>query len=323
MIVVDENQFVEVEYRIYNPGAPDSIVTFSSFAAILDTITEELEPKVTELEDIPEGLEGFSIEQAFLDLTLTSTIGVEVPLNIELYAYKSGVLQDSLVFDVFVPLGSKNSPTTTVFNIAGAEKIINVIPDQIEIKGRYQIFGEVSLNDDNYKLSWVEGSYLLYSPFALSVTEDTYFEPEMATIDEGFENSVAQITLTMNLENHMPLAGEAMIIASNDSTQFDLSNPVGVDTLFRVGLPDPVIGEDGYVAQSGICSVPQEMNEERILLFADASEEIPLYLQTKIIIFNTGDDTVRARPGDFISVGASAHVIVDVDFDDDEEGEGN
>ncbi|MBC8204142.1 MAG: hypothetical protein H8E87_01380, partial [FCB group bacterium] len=296
MVTVNENQFVEFNYTLFNPERTDSIISFSSFTAVLDTSIEYIDPDTTELAGIPGGLDSVTVEQAFLDLTLTSTIGIDIPLNMTLYSYKRGVIKDSLAFEVLVPAGSKSTPVTSMFSVPGAEVLINVMPEKIESRGFYRIFGLVTLTEDNYNNTAVYGSYILHSPFALS-TKNTYFEPELEKIDEGFDSIIHRISLTLYIDNHIPLAGEAVITAANDTALFNIANSPEVIELFRAAITAAPIDTNGFATASAYIEAEQILTNDQIILFEQAGGN-PLYLQTKIFLFSTEELVVRGKPTD-------------------------
>jgi hypothetical protein len=268
-----------------------------------------------QVENIPEGLDSISVADAVLDLRLTSTLGINVPLELELSAYKEGVLEEVLNKSCVVPAGSKYNPQTTHVIFEDVEDIINVIPDELEIRGSYSVGGFISLNEENFNGAYIEGSYLLYSPFSVQVGQ-TFFEPEITTIDNGFENRLISADLTLRIESHMPLSGSAYIIACYDSTEFDNPNSTEVDTFFQVLLPTAELGPGGYVTAPGYLEEVQTLNTEQLDMFANASADNPLFIKTSVVINSTGGSAVNCGPNDYIKVGASGHFLVDVDLEE-------
>jgi hypothetical protein len=123
----------------------------------------------------------------------------------------------------------------------------------------------------------------------------------------------------------MPLSGEATILASYDSSSLVNPGQVGTDTVvifLQADLPAPIIGADGYVIEPGVGSVENTLDYDKLEMFANASADNPLYIKTLIVIHSTQGDTVRCKPTDYLTVGAYAHVIVDVDFEEEEGGGG-
>ena len=86
-------------------------------------------------------------------------------------------------------------------------------------------------------------------------------------------------------------------------------------------LPEAALDANGYVVEPGISTVESLLNDAQLAMFADAEEGRPLYIQTVVLIHSTNGQTVNAKPTDHITIGASAHFIIDIDFEDGDEEE--
>ncbi|NQS97995.1 MAG: hypothetical protein HQ591_06040 [candidate division Zixibacteria bacterium] len=315
------DDFVEInQYQMVSTEFNVSSLYFSYFEGFLDTVELDIEQDPLELEDIPEGLDNLNLDYANVDIRLTNTIGVQINANLTLKAFKDDILMETLnIPPLQIPAGDTTNPGVLDTTITGIEALINVIPDLIQIEGVAYIAGEVAVGE----WQWIAGEFLIYTPFALQIGEST-LEPEIAEIDQGFDNMLNQVDLTLNLISHMPLSGEAFILASYDSADFENIAGSQVDTFIYVALPTAVVGDDGYVISPGESTVEQTLNLDQLEMFAGADEDSILYIKTFITILSTEGEIVRMKPTDYISVGASAHVVVDADFDDeDETGGGN
>jgi len=206
--------------------------------------------------------------------------------------------------------GTPTEPGRLDTTIAELEEVVNVLPDSILPTGRTVVSGNGSAYDDQH----VSGYYHIYAPFFFTMDEST-LEPNPSTFEQGFENEIAIAELIMDLENHMPLSGDAFILATFDSTQFGI--PGGdVDTLMQAPLPPAQLDENHFVSAPGIANVADELDSAELALFSASSVENPLYLQTFIIIHSTEGDTVRCHSTDYIKVGAAAHLRLDIDTGD-------
>ena len=270
---------------------------------------------------MPEGLDSLSVTQAILDLHLTSTIGVAVPFEVELFAYRDGLEKASLFKTTTIQAGAMSDPVTTVVSFDDAADLINAFPDSIMISGRYHLGGHIFLEDVNFNGAYVEGYYYLHAPFSLGVGE-TSLEPELTVLDNGFDNKLLEAILTVDLESHFPLAGDAYILACIDSSQFSNydSTKAYIDTFFHLPLPTAKVDTiTGYVISPGVLAPNQKTQvliQSQLDLFASASEEQPLFIKTLITINSSEGLNVNFSPNDYVSVGASAHLLLSVDFEE-------
>ena len=307
----------------------DTIVTnfsvsplyFSKFEGYVDDRTLDFGEQVQYFEDIPEGLDSLEVEAASVSIQLSSVIGAPLEINLALDAYKgSSVPAASFSIDnLEIPAGDLENPMVLDTVFTGLEAIVNILPEYIILTGQARVHGQVDVED----WQWVEGKYRIFSPFSLAIGGST-LEPEIAVIEDGFDNKLNQVDLTMNLENHVPLDGEALILASYDSLQLVDYNPNGalVDTFFQMPLPDPVVNQNGYVIEAGISNEENTLDYSQLEMFAGASEEQPLFVKTFIRINSTNGQVVHFQPDDHLTVGASAHLLVDIDFEDEDENGG-
>ncbi|MBU1880996.1 hypothetical protein KKA08_03105, partial [bacterium] len=68
-------------------------------------------------------------------------------------------------------------------------------------------------------------------------------------------------------------------------------------------------GPNGYVQEPAFVMHYTNLTENQIQLFADADENRPLWIKTYIVL-NPTPDIVKCIPESYITVGASAHVVV-------------
>jgi hypothetical protein len=308
-IYVDQYQMVRVDYTV-------SDLTFSQFEGYLDTVVLDIEEQSLALEGLPEGLTTLGLLYTNMDINMTNAIGLPIGVELFIKAYKDGVQAAFLdVPTIQILPGDSANPVLSNFTITGVESIIEVLPDSIQAYGSSYVGGSVNVNENQ----WLEGQFTIYSPFSMKV-DSTYMEPEMTTLDNGFENPLVLVDLNLDIESHMPVAGEALIIASFDSNAFDNPALAEVDTFIHVGLPQADLGSDGFVSESGFLSVTQSLGEDQLEMFAGADENNPLYIKTLVNIFSTQGQFVHCKPTDYITVGASAHAVVRIDLGGEEEG---
>lgn len=309
MVIVHEDSSVNTDLVV-------SQLTFSHLEGNLNNTVLDIEQQAQVIEDLPDNLDSLAVELAEVEFQLINRIGGNIELDLILIAYKDGSETSVTVPTVQIPAGSTNNPYTLNTIVDGLETIFNIMPDSILPTGQARISGPV----DIYDTQWIEGEYRIYSPFWMALGECT-LDPEISTLDDGFDNFLNHVSLTATLENHVPLSGEFLILASYDSTEFSNSSSTEVDTFFQVQLPQATLNATGYVDIPGFSTVQCDLDSAQLDMFSGASEEEPLFIETLVIIYSTDGQTVRARTSDYLTVGAAAHLIVDMDFEDEEEGE--
>ncbi len=307
-VIIHQDSTVTAEFEV-------SQLTFSHLEGYLENTVLEIDPESIVIEGIPGGLDSLNAEAANIQLQMTNVIGGAIDVDLTLDAYKDGNLATSFIVPtVQIPSGNLANPGLLDVTISGLEEIINVLPDSIIHKGEGRISGCVDLE----KGQWIEGRYHIFSPFHLAIGGSS-LEPEIQTIDDGFDNQLDHVNITLQLVNHVPFSGEALIRASYDSTEFDNPTSTEVDTFFQVPLPPPELDIEGYVAEPGMVEIECFLNSDQIEMFAEADENRPLYIETYVVINSTNGEIVKARSTDHITVGAWAHLILDVDFEGDDE----
>jgi hypothetical protein len=304
MVVFDSNDLVRTTFHV-------SPLHFSLFDGILDSMQIDINQPAEVLESMPDGMESMQVASAVASLHLINTIAMPVEFHLTLQGYKNGVVAASLTVPMIIlPAGQESVPGTLDQEVPGLEGIINVLPDSIKTIGYALISGSGTLLDEQY----ISGYFHIQSPFAFTVNETT-LQPQVSTMDEGLQDDLHQVDLHLDLINAVPISGEALILASFDSSHFNISTSDDVDTLIRVPLPAAVLNSQGYVTAPGIGSVVQTLDSQDLALFRSASPEHKLFVQTTVLIHSTEGDTVRFLATDHITVGAAAHLIVDVNTD--------
>jgi|GEM_PF-1442940 len=307
--VVDQDQQVTTDFYM-------SELVFTEFTGILDTIYMDLEQEAVEVEGLPEGLETLELEYANIDLHLTNSISLALNLNLGIEAYKDDAIAAVLDLPLLtVPQGDTANPALWDTTLTGLQSILNVLPDEILLTGDAFVMGDAAISDSQ----WLEVEFAIYTPLFLSIG-NTYLQPEITKIEEGFDNWLHQVDLTLNLASHAPLSGNAYIIASVDSAGLAAGTAADADTFIFVELLSPEINSQGYVTNPVAFSNEAELDLLQLEKFSQASEDAPLFIKTLITINSTEGDTVRFTPSDYITVGAAAHAIVDVDFEEEEGG---
>lgn len=304
-LFVDQNQLVTTDFDM-------SDLIFASFSGILDTVDIDIDQDPVELEGIPGGLETINMQYANIDLNIYNSIGLPLEVFLTVSAIKDGIIKSQFIVPgLVIPPGDTIAPTLLDTTITGLETIVEAVPSEINITGVARVYGQVDVNE----LQWIDIEYCIYTPFSIGV-DTTTLEPPLTKITDGFENKLEQIDLNLYLTSHMPLSGEAYILASYDSNAFNTPGIADVDTFMHAVLPTAVLGPQGYVIDVGELTSEQTLTEDQLNMFADAKDDNPLYIKTLIVLFSTQGQLIYFRPDDYLTVGASAHAIVNVDLEE-------
>ncbi|MBU0518231.1 hypothetical protein KJ564_04760 [bacterium] len=300
-VEIDSAQTVEADFTI-------SGLIFSQFEGFLAERELVIEQTPLYLDEIPDGLDSLNVSFANLTLDLTSIIGASIWMDIAFDAYKNGNLAANYTLEgLYLPAGSPESPAHVDSTFSGFEAIVNILPDSIIPSGHATVSGYVNIEEWH----WINGDYRFYAPFFFSVNDTTTLEPESSDYTDGFENPVNAVDIEIRIENGLPVNGEAYILVCYDSLQFSNYNPNGepIDTLLYSEILEPEIGPNGYVQEPAFVMHYTNLTENQIQLFADADENRPLWIKTYIVL-NPTPDIVKCIPESYITVGASAHVVV-------------
>ena len=270
------------------------------------------------LEDLPKGLERDWI--AFKDANfLVKTKGIDTPVTLDLLIVaerfdENGVLEERSEKREIITI-SKETPDFLI----EVGDIISIMPDSVEISGTATIQGEVDITDESYVEGTVEMDASLTVRVKYSVMEvGGLSEQEISeNVREIFDNKeVKNVNLIGEVENHNPLSGEVLILASSDSTAFSSPPLVEADTLVNLQLPQPIFNADGSIAQSGYGPILVELDTTKFDLFRNPV----VYVKTQVVLDSTTTEQnpqgwVSLRNTDYIHVKARAEIELTVDLE--------
>ena len=189
----------------------------------------------------------------------------------------------------------------------------------MEISGTATIQGEVDITDESY----VEGTVEMDAPLIFRVKHSVMQVGEVSEqeigkdIREAFENNdVKNIRLVGEIENHNPLSGEVLILASADSTAFSSPALAETDTLLSLRLPQPTFSADGSISEPGYGPISVELDTTEFDLFKNPV----VYVKTQVILNSTETEQnrqgwVSLRKTDYIDVKARAEIGLKVDLE--------
>ena len=193
---------------------------------------------------------------------------------------------------------TKNDPSPNIVDL------ISILPTDIRMEPEAWIDGEGSVEVGQT----VQADYQIYSPLFLRIAEpssirtDVLEEKINADVRDQIEHKVKTSFFLMNFENGLPISSQAVVYVASDSTKlFDDTIPDDSTkfTISDLEIAAGHIGEDDYVdiPESGQLRI--ELTEERRKLFY--SNEL-VYIGTKVILDDTGDQLVKFRPEDELKV---------------------
>ena len=193
---------------------------------------------------------------------------------------------------------TKNDPSPNVVDL------ISIMPTHIRMETEAWIDGEGSVEVGQT----VQADYQIYSPLFLRIDEPSSIRTDVleeeidADVRDQIEHNVKTAFFLMNFDNGLPISSQAVVYVASDSTKlFDDTIPDD-STKFAISdleIAAGHIGEDGYVdiPESGQLRI--ELTEERRKLFY--SNEL-VYIGTKVILDDTGNQLVKFRPEDELKV---------------------
>ena len=306
MVEINSDDTIDMNFDFYNPDEPGGAVSLSHFEVNFSYRTYESEPFMLEIEDVPEGLVHTDFANADLNLNIWSTFGFELPLELELHGYKFGNLQATGYASCLLQAGTLSNPVLSSFIKDGFEDVIGAIPDRLMMTGRYHIGGDIAVNAEDYNGAYFEGKYLLSAPFSLQFNMDgVSVNTEDFSLTEGYSDLLESIELTLDMENHLPSGGEALVISGYAGLDTTFQ-----DTILQISIPQAELDENGFVVNPGIQSGVHPVSQESLDFLATASSVYSLYIRGELI-FDSGGSIVNIAPDDYFRISGSMSLTLD------------
>lgn len=281
-VEINSHQGVEVEYwtdEMYFSSLDGSLVKedFNIGSQDIDV-------------DIPMGLNNINFEQANLSVDLENNIGV--PLRLDLRIIASNETQTETLDTTFV-----FAPGDRTLEIVGVDRLLEIIPDRIQSTGSVRVgsfyfpdAGLMSVNEDQ----GFSGKVLLKSNLKFSL-DGTSMTTDPVSLTQEFDYPLQDVSLTVVVENSVPISGEVKLLMGNDLAK--------MDTLLTAVLPRSEI-VDHRVLEPARSEMFFELDSTHLNMM----KILPLYTQ-QILVLNSGcGDFVQLFGEDSISVQASASV---------------
>ena len=281
------------------------------------------------IEGMPEGFEGISLEDVELFINLKNSLSVPMLLDLSIVGTNS-------IFDTSVtlilsqtrigsPILFNAEPESTIILFkkdstcvttslkreclpvpvgkTDIVKFFNILPDRIRISGKTDLKGEgvVAIGQS------MGGDYQLKVPFSLSLKDTARFVPAtlntIAAFDdeqkEQIENNILYAIVESQLTNGFPLSGTVSLLISADSTSFNVhpdSFGVEIDTLLTFVLPDTDPENEIFVAFRRDSIV---LDTSKINIFTRGGEH---YIKPLITLNSTDGKPRSIKPSDFIAI---------------------
>jgi hypothetical protein len=182
--------------------------------------------------------------------------------------------------------------------------LMSILPTSIRMETQAFIDGPGSVQVGQN----VWADYQINSPLYLRITEPSSINTDVIEdslnedVRDQIENNVKSAFFRLAIENGLPVASEAVVYVSNDSTKlFDDTIPDDSTkfTIRDLTIAAGHIGSDGYVDNPETDRLTIELTEEHRKLFY--SNEI-IYIGTKVILDDTDNKLVKFRPEDDLNV---------------------
>lgn len=270
------------------------------------------------LGNLPKGQEKDWI--TFKDIELSvRTIGLDNPVTLDVLVVgerydDNGYLEERSEADTTVVV-SRESPD---FFIEIGD-VISITPDSVEISGTATIRGPVDMTDEDY----IEGTVEMDAPVTFRLKHSIIEVGKLSEREIGedmrkvFDNKeVKYVRLIGELENHNPLSGAVLILASPDSTAFSSPPEAEADTLLNLKLPQPLFNADGTVAEPGYGPISVELDTVKFEIFRNPL----IYVKTEVVLDGTETQEnplgwVSLRSTDYIRVLTKAGIELKVDLE--------
>ncbi|MCH7495624.1 MAG: hypothetical protein IH825_05985, partial [Candidatus Marinimicrobia bacterium] len=275
----------------------------------------------TNIEDMPEGFAGISLEDVQLFMNLENSISVPMSLDLNILGTNSifGTSAELILRDAKIesPFLFSTEPESTVILFkkdstcvnkkcvpSGDSDIVdffNILPDRIRISGKTDLKGEgvVAIGQS------MGGDYQLKVPFSLSLESTAKFVPAtlntIAAFDEEqkeqIEKNILYAIVESQLTNGFPLSGTLSLLISEDSTDFNVHpDSLDVDTLLTFVLPD-TDPENGIFVAFRRDSIL--LDTSKINIFTRGGVH---YIKPLITLKSTDGEPRSVKPSDFIGI---------------------
>ena len=275
----------------------------------------------TNIEDMPEGFVGISLEDVQLFMNLENSISVPMFLDLDILGTNSifGTSAELILRDAKIesPFLFSTEPESTVILFkkgstcvnkkcvpSGDSDIVdffNILPDKIRISGETNLsgVGVVAIGQS------MGGDYQLKVPFSFSLDSTVKFVPAtlntIAAFDEEqkeqIEKNILYAIVESQLTNGFPLSGTLSLLISEDSTDFDAHpDSLEVDTLLTLVLPDTDPENGIFIAFKRDSIV---LDSSKIRIFSRGGVH---YIKPLITLKSTDGEPRSVKPSDFIGI---------------------
>jgi hypothetical protein len=321
---------LQADVRVSSPGSGGQSVAVASgqgvscvvagaelgFASVTGTFPQfdfAIDP-VDEVIDLPDELEGLTLQRATLTLAVTNTSGATGRADLTLTGTSADGRTETL--DVQRALAA-DAVTAIVLDEtnSGIVAFLNNLPTRITLTGLVQAGGDGAVGTvgrgDRAAIDWE-----IVSPVEVAIDgSHLYGDPEPLDLDEDARDMIVDHALgaraQLEIRNHLPVGIETRLLFATDTLTIKTDpllaiGPVTVDA----GTTDPVTGQV-TAARTSRPVVALDARETLILATPD------LHALLEVVLPTTGGGVVRVMTTDYVTVGGLVRLDVEVSDEDE------
>ena len=273
----------------------------------------DLDP-VDEIIDLPDELEGLTLQRATLTLSVSNTSGAVGWADLILTGTSAAGAVATL--DVQHALAA-NTVTRIVLDEtnSGIVDFLNNLPTRITLTGQVQAGGDGTIGTvgpgDRVAIDWeiispvevvIEGSQLYGDPESLDLDDDTR---------DLIRNHALGARVQLQILNHLPVAIRTRLLFSTDTLTIKTEPVLSIGP---VNVASGNIDPDNGQVVTGRNSTPTiALDHDEILVLATPN----LYALLEVILPTTDGEVVRVMTSDYVTVGGLIRLDVEVSDEDD------
>jgi len=294
-------------------AARDSLI-LSYFEGEIDTVNFDFDPVESDGVGMVDNFDGnIRLNKLKMYLDFHNEINIPIFINLSLTGYNSNNPGDSVrvVLEKQRIEPSGDNPVTTIILDKDSQSpsivdLLEIMPDKIIVRGDGYVLGEgsVSLGDA------VQLIYKVVSPMTIMLNDTLNSTLDIETItdediDEDMQEKITEdlleVSINVDLLNHLPVGANALVIFAADST--DLYSTVGADSTDSTKIVIDEFVDPGIVDNTGFVETPVSkyisvpLSKTQLKIF----NHLPIYIRQVYKIPPTNAD-VSMRQSDGVEI---------------------